>query len=141
MQNFIFFFLSIFLIPPFSLFIYFWLCWISVALFRLSLVAVTRGHSLVLAYGLLTLVAPFTRPLAQAPSAQASGVAACGLSSCDLWALEHGLSGCGARAQFLRGMWDPSRPGIKPVFPALAGGLPSTVPPGKSLRLLKCEIS
>ena len=100
-----------------------------------------RGRSLVLAHGLLVLVASFVRPLAQALSAQASGVAACGLSSCDLWALEHGLSACGAWARFLRGMWDPPRPGVRPVFSALAGGLPSTVPPEKSLRFLKCGIS
>ena len=29
-------------------------------------------------------------------------------------------------------MWDLSRPGIEPVSPALAGGLLTTVPPGKS---------
>ena len=41
------------------------------------------------------------------------------------------LSSCGARAQSLRGMWDPPGPGLKPVSPALAGGLPTTAPPGK----------
>ena len=30
-------------------------------------------------------------------------------------------------------MWNLSRPGIKPMSPALAGGFLSTVPPGKSL--------
>ena len=29
-------------------------------------------------------------------------------------------------------MWDPPRPGIEPVSPALAGGLLTTAPPGKS---------
>ena len=29
-------------------------------------------------------------------------------------------------------MWDPPGPGIEPVSPALAGGLPTTAPPGKS---------
>ena len=33
------------------------------------------------------------------------------------------LSSCGSRAQLLRGMWDPPRPGLKPVSPALAGRL------------------
>ena len=31
----------------------------------------------------------------------------------------------------LRGMWDLPRPGLEPVCPALAGRLPTTVPPGK----------
>ena len=43
----------------------------------------------------------------------------------------HRLSNCGSRAQLLRGMWDPPRPGLEPVSPALAGGLPTTAPPGK----------
>ena len=43
------------------------------------------------------------------------------------------LSSCGVRAQLLRGMWDPPGLGIEPLSPALAGGLPTTVPPGKSL--------
>ena len=41
------------------------------------------------------------------------------------------LSSCGSRAQLLRGMWDPPRPGPEPMSPALAGGFPTTVPPGK----------
>ena len=41
------------------------------------------------------------------------------------------LSNCGSQAQLLRGMWDPPRPGLEPVSPALAGRLPTTVPPGK----------
>ena len=41
------------------------------------------------------------------------------------------LSSCGSRAQPLRGMWDPPRPGLEPVSPALAGRLPTTAPPGK----------
>ena len=44
------------------------------------------------------------------------------------------LSSCGTRAQPLRGMWDLPRPGIEPVSPALAGGLPTTAPPGKPKR-------
>ena len=42
-------------------------------------------------------------------------------------------SDCGSRAQLLRGTWDPPRPGIEPVSPALAGGLSTTAPPGKPL--------
>ena len=41
------------------------------------------------------------------------------------------LSSCGSRAHLLRGMWDPPRPGLEPVSPALAGGLSTTAPPGK----------
>ena len=49
---------------------------------------------------------------------------------------EHGLqtrrlSSCGSRAQSLRGMRDPPRPGLEPASPALAGRLPTTAPPGK----------
>ena len=41
------------------------------------------------------------------------------------------LSNRGSRAQPLRGMWDPPRPGLEPMSPALAGRLSTTVPPGK----------
>ena len=41
------------------------------------------------------------------------------------------LSSCVSRAQLLRGMWDPPRPGLEPVSPALAGRLSTTAPPGK----------
>ena len=41
------------------------------------------------------------------------------------------LSNCGSRAQLLRGMWDPPRPGLEPVSPALAGKFSTTEPPGK----------
>ena len=41
------------------------------------------------------------------------------------------LSSCGSRAQALRGMWDPPRPGLEPVSPALAGRFSTTAPPGK----------
>ena len=46
------------------------------------------------------------------------------------------LSSCGSRAQLLRGMWDPPRPGLEPVSPALAGGFSTTVPPGKPLKII-----
>ena len=41
------------------------------------------------------------------------------------------LSSCGPRAQLLRGMWDPPRPGLEPVSPAPAGRFSTTAPPGK----------
>ena len=44
------------------------------------------------------------------------------------------LSNCGLRAQLLRGMWGPPRPGLEPVSPALAGRLSTTAPPGKPSR-------
>ena len=40
-------------------------------------------------------------------------------------------SSCGSRAQSLRGMWDPPRPGLEPMSPASAGRLSTTAPPGK----------
>ena len=43
------------------------------------------------------------------------------------------LSSCGSRAQLLCGMWDPPRPGLEPVSPALAGRFSTTAPPGKPL--------
>ena len=43
----------------------------------------------------------------------------------------HRLSSCGSRAQSLWGMWDLPRPGLEPVFPALAGRFSTTAPPGK----------
>ena len=41
------------------------------------------------------------------------------------------LSSGGSRAQLLRGTWDLPRPELEPVFPALAGRLSTTAPPGK----------
>ena len=41
------------------------------------------------------------------------------------------LSSCGSRAQLLRGMWDPPRPGLEPMCPALAGRFSTTAPPEK----------
>ena len=46
------------------------------------------------------------------------------------------LSNCGSRAQPLRGMWDPPRPGLEPVCPALAGRLSTTALPGKPLSCI-----
>ena len=44
------------------------------------------------------------------------------------------LSSCGSRAQLLRGMWDPPRPGLEPVSPELAGRFSTTAPPGKPYK-------
>ena len=50
------------------------------------------------------------------------------------------LSSCGSRAQSLRGMWDPPRPGPEPASPAPAGRLSTAAPPGKPsiIILLMC---
>ena len=46
------------------------------------------------------------------------------------------LSSCGSRAQLLRGTWDPPRPGLEPVCPALAGGFSTAAPPGKPSKVI-----
>ena len=43
------------------------------------------------------------------------------------------LSNCGSRVQSLRGTWDPPRPGLEPMSPALAGRFSTTAPPGKPM--------
>ena len=43
-----------------------------------------------------------------------------------------GFRSWGAWALLLHNVWNLPRPGIKPMFPALADGFLSTVPPGKS---------
>ena len=63
---------------------------------------------------------------ARALGVRASVVLARKLSSHGSRALECRLSSCGARAQLLRGMWDPPGPGIEPMSPALAGGFLTT---------------
>ena len=45
------------------------------------------------------------------------------------------LSNCGSWAQLLHGMWNPPRPGLEPMSPALAGRLSTTAPPGKPCLL------
>ena len=92
-----------------------------------------RGLLFVAVCGLLIVVASLVvEPRLQ--GMQASVVVACELSSCGLRALEHRLGSCGTQAQLLRGMWDLPAPGIEPVSPALARGLLTTAPPGKSLN-------
>ena len=93
------------------------------------------GFSLVVASGGLLFAALRGPLMALASLAAGHGLQAgsrrAGFSSCGSRALERRLSSCGARIQLLRGMRDPPGPGLKPVSPALAGGLPTTVPPGK----------
>ena len=54
-----------------------------------------------------------------------------GLLSCDLWTLKHWLTSRGAQAQLLRGMRNPLRPGIEPMYPALQGRFLTTRSPGE----------
>ena len=106
----------------FTLFIYFWLHWVFIVMCGLSLVVASGVHSLLRCAGL-----PLQWPLLL----QSTGPRCMGFSSCASRALERRLSSCGTRAQLLHGMWDPPGPGLEPVSPALAGGFPTTGPPGK----------
>ena len=90
------------------LFIYFWLCWVFVSVLRLSLVAASGGHSSSRCVGL-----SLSWPLVAEHRLQTRR-----------------LSNRGSRAQLLRGMWDPPRPGLEPVLSALAGRFSTTAPPG-----------
>ena len=49
-----------------------------------------------------------------------------GFCCCGAWAL-------GTQTQLLSDMWNPLGPGIEPMSPALAGRLPCTAPPVKSV--------
>ena len=91
-------------------FIYFWLHWVFVAACGLSLVAASRGHSSLWCAGL-----SLRWPL----SLQSTGSRRAGPSS------------CGTQAQLLLSTWDSPGPGLESMSPALAGGLPTTAPPGK----------
>ena len=62
------------------------------------------------------------------------GFSCCGAGALGAWAsvvLARGLSSCDAWALFFHGMWDLPGPGLKPMFPELAGGFLTIVPPGK----------
>ena len=96
---------------------YVWLCWVFVSVRGLSLVVASGGHS----------------------SSQCGGHSSsrcAGLSLSRPLVAEHRLqtrrlSSCGSRAELLRGMWDPPRPGLEPASPALAGRFSTTAPPEK----------
>ena len=72
----------------------------------------------------------------QALGAWPSVAAARGLSSWGSWALECGVSNVAHGLSCSEALWHAPRdlpgPGIEPVSPVVAGGFPSTVPPGKS---------
>ena len=101
-----------------NLFIYFWLCWVFVSVWGLSLVVASGGHSSSPCAGL-----SLSWPL----------VAEYRLQTCR-------LSSCGPRAQLLRGMWDLPRPGLEHVSPALAGRFSTTAPPEKPDRLFRIDL-
>ena len=88
---------------------YVWLCWVFVSVRGLSLVVASGGHSSSRCAGL-----SLSRPLVAEHRLQTRR-----------------LSNCGSRAELLRGMWDPPRPGLEPASPASAGRLSTTAPPGK----------
>ena len=88
---------------------YVWLCWVFVSVRGLSLAVASEGHSSSRCAGL-----SLSRPLVKEHKLQTRR-----------------LSNYGSQAELLRGMWDPPRPGLEPVSPALAGRLSTTAPPGK----------
>ena len=74
----------------------FWLCWVFVAAFELSIVAESVGHSLVVVRELLMAALP----LSWSTGSGACGLlilVACGLSGYSSWVLEHRLSACGTQ--------------------------------------------
>ena len=107
-HEFLAFFFFFFLAQSF-IYLFILLCWVFVSVRGLSLVVASRDHSSSRRAGLSLL-----RPLVAEHRLQTRR-----------------LSSCGSRAQWLRGMWDPPRPGLEPVSPALAGRFSTTAPPGK----------
>ena len=92
-------------------FVYFWLCWVFVAVLGLSLVA---------ARGFLTAVA--------SPVVEHGALGHSGFSSCGMWAVVAtlGLSGMGSTVVAYGlscsvACGDLPGPGMEPMFPALAG--------------------
>ena len=104
----IFYFLNLFIFKFIYLFL--WLCWVFVSVQGLSLVAASGGNSSSRCAGL-----SLSRPLLFQRNRLQT----------------HRLRNCGSRAQPLLVMQDLPRPGLEPVFPALAGRFSTTAPPGK----------
>ena len=100
------------------LFFFFWLHWVFVAVYRLSLVAVQR-----LLIAGASLVASLR---AQAPRNM-------GFSSCGSQALEPRFIGCGLWDQLPCSMWDLPGRGIEPMPLTLQGRFLTTGTPGKPL--------
>ena len=94
------------------LFVYFWLRWVFVGT-DFSLAAMSGGRSS-LQWRLLLL---------------STGSRRVGFSRCRSRALELGPSLCGALGLVAPRHVESSRPGVQPVYPALAGGFLTTEPP------------
>ena len=110
---FLFFFNAILVcLHSFYLCMYVWLCWVFVSVRGLSPAAASGSHSSSRCMGL-----SLSRPLVAEHRLQMRR-----------------LSNCGSRAEPLRGMWDPPRPGLEPASPALADRLSTTAPPGKPIN-------
>ena len=101
------------------------------------------GSSAVAASGGCSLLAVCGLPVAGASlvagrrpwGTQASAAEAHGPHSRSSRALEHAFSSCGAQAQLLCAMQHLPGPRTEPMSPALAGGLLTTGPPGKSFSI------
>ena len=78
---------------------------------------------------------------AQALGSWASAVVAHRLSTCGSWSLEHRLQQLWCMGQLLCGMWDLPGLGLEPASPALAGGFPTTAPPGKPYMTFRINLS
>ena len=104
--------MGFFFLRELYLFIYlFWLCWVFVSVRGLPLVAASGGHS-----------------------SRCAGLTVAASLVAEHRLQTRRLSNCGSRVQLLRGMWDPPRPGLEPMSPALAGRFSTTAPPGKPLE-------
>ena len=96
-----------------TIFFFFWLCCVSLAVHEPSLVSVSGGHSLLQCTGFSLLWPLLFRSTASRLQW--------------LWLVDSG-----ALSQYSpQGIWDLLRAGIEPVFPAVAGRLPTIGPPGK----------
>ena len=122
---------------------FFWLRCVFVAACRLSLVVVSGAYSSLWCVGfslrwLLLLWSTGSRRVGfRSCSTRASGVAVRGLSSCGVWAQQLWLTGLATPRHV-----DLPRPGLKPMFPALAGRFLTTAPPGKSpICIFKIKIT
>ena len=116
--------------------LFFWLCWVLVAVCGLSLVAESRGCSSVQCTGfsLWWLLLLWSTGCRHVGFGRCSTQPQC----CCSRVLEYRLSHCGLWALVAHGIWNLPRSGIKPVSPALADRFLSTVPPGKSCLWCLC---
>ena len=111
-----------FFFKRYFIFIYFWLCCVFVAAWAFyscgkwgTLLAAVHGP-------LIAVVSPFAEHRLQARRPQQLWRTGPREQAQKLW----------RTGQLLRGTWDPPRPGLEPMSPALVGGLSTTAPPGKS---------